>query len=416
MVESRDRKKSKRSPTWRRNAAVVAAVSALLVAAGCDSNQQKSKTALAVGPPPPPVTVALAKQENVPIEIHAIGTGQPYRTVDVKPQVNGQIQSVLFHQGDFVRKGQILFQLDKRPFQAALDQALGNLAKDKANAADQRAQANRDNALYKAGVIALQLAQQQEAQAQSAAAAVQADEAAVETARVNLSYTDIKAPIDGMAGAILVNIGNVVQANSSNPLTIINQISPMYVQFSIPEGQLPNVQKYRLGTLDVQAYPPNQPTAAEGKLTFINNTVDPTTGTIQLMGTFPNTNRVLWPGEFLNVVLQLGTESNAVVVPADAVQTGQQGNYVFVVQPNGTAAMKPVKTSRDYRGLAVIQSGVVPGEKVIVNGQIKVIPNGQVNVVKTIPTVRGREQTDQPGSNQAVEAQNGGGANSGGPQ
>ncbi|HVZ17284.1 MAG TPA: efflux RND transporter periplasmic adaptor subunit [Terriglobales bacterium] len=347
--------------------------------------------------------------------ISAIGTAQAYKTVEIRSQVNGQIERVLFKQGDFLKAGQIIFQLDKRPFKAALDQAIGNLAKDKANAADQRAQADRDNALLKAGVIAVQVAEQQEATAQAAQAAVQADAAAVETAKVNLSYTDIKAPIDGRAGAILVNLGNVVQANSTNPLTVINQISPIYVQFSIPEAQLPAVQKRKSGTLTVTAFPPSQTTGPQGKLTFVNNAVDPTTGTIQLMATFPNKDHVLWPGQFLNVQLELGVQPNAIVVPADAVQTSQQGNYVFVVQQNGTALMQPVTSSRNYRGLAVIQSGVQPGQKVIVNGQIRVIPNNPVNVVKTIPTEPGPIQpAAQP--EQTQTAQNQSGTAGGGPQ
>ena len=388
---------------------------ALVVVSGCGS---KNDTKQAANTPPPAaaVTVAVAEQQPVPIQITAIGTAQAYRTVEVRSQVNGQIQRVLFRQGDSVKKGQILFQLDKRPFQAALDQAVGTLAKDKANAVDQRAQANRDNALLKAGVIAVQMAQQQEAAAQSAQAAVQADQAAVETARVNLSYTDIKAPIDGRAGAILVNVGNVVQANSTNPLTVINQISPIYVQFSVPEAQLPELQKHKSGTLEVTAIPPNQTTGPTGKLTFINNAVDTATGTIQLMATFPNRDNVLWPGEFLNVQLQLGVEPNAVVVPAQAVQTSQQGNYVYVVQQNGTASMQPVTSSRDYRGLAVIQKGVQPGTRVVVDGQMRVIPNNPVNIVKTIPTEPGPVQPAQAQQTQQTAENQGGADGAGGPQ
>jgi multidrug efflux system membrane fusion protein len=365
--------------------------------------------------PAAPVTVATAEQQSIPVDVHAIGTAQPYRTVDVKSQVNGQIQRVLFQQGDFVQKGQILFQLDKRPFQAALDQAEGNLAKDKANAVDQRAQANRDNALLKAGVIATQAAEQQDAAAQAAQASVQADQAAVETAKVNLSYTDIRAPIDGRAGAILVNVGNVVQSNSTNPLTVINQISPIYVAFSVPEAQLPELQKHKSGSLPVTAIPPKQSSGPKGKLTFLNNTVDTATGTIQLMATFPNRDNVLWPGEFLDVQLQLGVEPHAIVVPAAAVQTSQQGNYVYVVEQNGTAKMQPVTSTRSYRGLAVIQQGVQPGEQVIVNGQIRVIPNSPVKVVQTVPTQAGPPQTTQP-QEAAQTAQNQGSNGSGGPQ
>jgi multidrug efflux system membrane fusion protein len=392
-----------RTQFWNRETVALTLFSTLLLTVGCGGKQ--GNTALAAAPPAPPVTVAVAKQEAIPIQINAIGNAQPYRTVDVKPMVAGQIERVLFAQGDYVHKGQVLFKLDPRPFQAALDQALGNLAKDRATAADQKADANRDDALLKAGVIAVQVAQQQQALAQSGAATVQADEAAVETARVNLGYTDIKAPIDGRAGAILVNVGNVVQTNTTNPLTVINQISPIYVQFNIPEAQLPEIQKHKLGMLNVEAYPPNQPDGSQGKLTFINNAVDPTTGTIQLMGTFPNRDQKLWPGQFLNVVLQLGENPKATVVPATAIQTGQQGTYVYVVQSDGMVVMRPVKTSLTYRQLAVVESGAAPGDRVIVDGQIRVVPDHKVNVTKTVPTVPGEERLTPGGQN----ANNGGG-------
>jgi len=387
---------------------VVLIASVCAVGCGAKKNEQPQGGA----PPAAPVTVALAEQQSVPIQVHAIGTAQPYRTVQVKSQVNGQIEKVLFEQGDYVRQGQVLFQLDKRPFQAALDQALGTLAKDKANAADQRAQANRDEALLKAKVIAQQLAETQEAAAQSAAATVQADQAAVETARVNLSYTEIKAPIDGQAGAILVNIGNVAQANSTNALTIINQVTPIYVQFSVPEAQLAEIRKHKLGTLSVSASPPKQPITAQGKLTFINNTVDPSTGTIQLMATFDNRDRKLWPGAFLSVGLQLGVE-NAVVVPAGAIQTSQQGNYVYTVRQDDTAVMQPVQTSRTYQGLAVVEKGIQAGNKVVVNGQMRVIPNNKVKVTKTVPTEPVPEQS-QDATQQA--ASGAGGSGSGEPE
>lgn len=392
----------------------LAMLAVILTMAGCGSKQGDAKTA-ATGPPAASVTVAKAEQMNVPVNVQAIGTAQPYRTVQVKSQVNGQIDKVLFQQGDYVRQGQVLFQLDKRPFQAALDQALGTLAKDKANAADQRAQANRNNALLKAGVIAPQLAQTQEAAAESAAAAVQADQAAVETARVNLSYTEIKSPIDGRAGAILVNLGNVVQANGQNPLTVINQITPIYVQFNLPEAQLTAIQQHKTGTLEVKASPPKQPATATGKLTFVNNAVDTATGTIQLMATFPNRDRTLWPGEFLNVAVQLGTDQHAVVVPAAAVQTSQQGNYVYTVKQDGTAVMQPVQSTRTYEGLAVVDKGVQPGATVIVNGQMRVIPNNKVNVTKTVPT----EPTPGEAAGQQAESadmQGGAGSGTGEPQ
>jgi multidrug efflux system membrane fusion protein len=359
----------------------------LLLFAGCGSKDKAASSSNpASAPPAPPVTVAVARQQPVPIEIDAIGNAQPYRTVQVKSMVDGQILRVDFKQGDAVRAGQLLFELDKRPFQAALDQAQGKLAQDEATAANNKALAARANVLLKEGVLAAQDVQTTNAQAQASAAAVQADKAAIETARVNLGYTDIRAPISGRAGAILVNLGNLVKANDINALTTINQVQPIYVSFNIPEPQLASVRAQRGKGLKVTASPPNQQTGADGTLSFIDNTVDTTTGTIRLMGTFANRDERLWPGEYLNVRLVLGVDPHAIVVPATAVQNGQQGKFVYVVKPDGTAAPTPVTTSRNYQQLAVIDNGVAAGSSVIVDGQQRVVPNAKVNIVRTVPT------------------------------
>lgn len=367
----------------------------LLMACGGKTQQKTARPTM----PPAPVTVAVAEQTAVPIQVSAIGNAQPYLTVQVKSMVDGQIKHVLFHDGDDVRTGQLLFQLDKSPFKAALDQALGKLAQDKATAANSRALASRDVALYKAGVIASQDAETQEAQAQSNEAAVQADKAAVETAKVNLGYTDIRAPITGRAGAILVDIGNLVKANDTTALTTINQIQPIYVAFNIPEAQLPAVRARANAGLQVQAFVPGNSKPELGKLTFIDNTVDQTTGTIKLMGTFRNRDRKLWPGEFFNVQLVLGIDLHAIVVPATAVQTGENGNkYIYVVQSNGTATMQPVTSSRTFQQLAVIDKGIKPGQTVIVDGQYRVIPNSKVEVVRTVPVVPKPKQMADSGN------------------
>jgi multidrug efflux system membrane fusion protein len=360
----------------------------LLLACGSKGQQQGARPSF----PPAPVTVAVAEQASVPVELNAIGNAQSYRTVQVKSMVDGQIERVLFRQGEDVRAGQLLFQLDKRPFQAALDQALGKLAQDKATAANSRAQAGRDEALLKAGVLAPQDAQTQESQAQAYEAAVQADKAAVETAKVNLGYTDIRAPISGRAGALLVDVGNLVKANDTNALTTLNQVEPIYVAFNIPEAQLPSVRARAKAGLQVQAFVPNDPKPEAGTLSFIDNAVDQTTGTIKLMGTFRNRERKLWPGEFFNVRLVLGTDSRAIVVPASALQNGENGKYIYVVQPDGTAVMQPVTSSRTYRQLAVIDKGISAGQRVIVDGQYRVIPNSKVEVVRTVPVVPGSKQ------------------------
>ena len=370
-------------------------IAVLLLVAGCGKNDAAANGATSgansgasanPAASAPPVTVAVAQQQPVPIEIDAIGNAQPYRTVQVKSMVDGQIDQVALKQGQDVRAGQVMFQLDKRPFKAALDQALGKLAQDEATAANNKALATRANTLLKEGILATQDVQTSDAQAQASAAAVQADKAAVEQARVNLGYTDIVAPINARAGAVLINLGNLVKANDTNPLTTLNEVEPIYVSFNIPEAQLAELRARGEKNLKVMAYPPNQQQGAQGTLSFIDNAVDATTGTIRLMATFPNRDRRLWPGQYLNVKLVLGTDPHAIVVPSTAVQAGQQGKFVYVVQKDGTAVATPVKSSRSYQQLAVIDSGVTAGQSVVVDGQARVVPNSKVNVVKTQQT------------------------------
>jgi membrane fusion protein, multidrug efflux system len=358
----------------------------LLLVTGCGSNTQNAQAASAASSSPEPaVTVAVAGQQQIPLEIAAIGSAQPYRSVQIKSMVDGQIDKVLLTQGENVRAGQVLFELDKRPFQAALDQAQAKLAQDEATAANSKAQAARAGSLLQQGILAAQDAQGSEAQAKANAAAVQADKAAVETAKVNLGYTDIRAPISGRAGAILIDLGNLVKANDTNPLTTVNQIQPLYVSFNVPETDLGAIRARGVGHFQVRAFLQNDPTPEVGTLSFINNTVDTTTGTIRLMATFPNRDQRLWPGDFVNVTLQVGTTAHAVVIPAVAVETGPQGKYAYVIQPDGTAVMQTVQTSQTYGQLAVIASGIKPGDRVVVDGQIRVIPGHKANVTKTVP-------------------------------
>ena len=309
---------------------LIAALAGLI---GCSKN-----TAQAAGPaggqrPPAPVVVSTVDQRDIPMQVSAIGNVEAYQMVQIRAQVNGQLQRVFFKEGDDVRQGQELFELDKAPFQAALEQAEANLQRDQANAINAQAQANRYTALEKQGVISREQAEQMRTQAQANASAVNADKAAVDAARVQLRYTDIKAPIDARAGALLINVGNLIKANDTPFLVQLNQIQPIYVTFSVPETQLQEVRKYSAGGhLKVLAYPKGQTTnPAEGVLTFIDNGVDATTGTVKLKGTFLNKDRRLWPGEFVDVVLNLSMQKNAVVVPTKAVQSGQQGDYVYVV-------------------------------------------------------------------------------------
>jgi multidrug efflux system membrane fusion protein len=372
---------------------------ALSFLVACDKG---STTAQAAGPsapggqrPPAPVVVSTVEQRDVPVQITAIGNVEAYQMVQIRSQVNGQIERVYFKEGQDVRKGQLLFQLDKAPFQAALEQAEGNLQRDQANAANAQAQAGRYTELETQGVISREQAEQMRTQWQANASAVNADKAAVDAARVQLRYTDIKAPIDARAGALLINVGNLIKANDTPFLVQLNQIAPIYVTFSIPETQLDQVRQFSAGGhLKVLAYPKGQTTnPAEGTLTFIDNGVDPTTGTVKLKGTFQNKDKRLWPGEFVDVALNLSVHKNAIIVPTKAVQTGQQGSYVYIVQQDNTAKPQPVQTVGTFKDLTLVAGGLQPGERIVVDGQLRVVPNGKVNVQSTVPTSAAVAQT-----------------------
>lgn len=355
---------------------------AVAILAGCGkSSVQASQAGPGAERPAAPVVVASVTRQDIPIQVQAIGNVEAYQMVQIKSQVNGQIQNIFFKEGQDVRKGQLLVQLDKRPFQAALEQAIGTLKKDEAQAANSKLQQQRYDELEKQGVIAKQVADQQRAQSQADAAAVYADKAAVDAARVQLQYTDIDAPIDGRAGALLINKGNLIKANDTPYLVQLNQISPIYVSFTIPENQLAAIRKYQGNkALKVLAYPKGEEKPAEGMLTFIDNGVDTSTGTVRLKGTFTNKDKRLWPGEYVDAVLELSVEKNATVVPTKAIQTGQQGEYVYVVTPQSTAESRPVVTAGTYKNLSIVSSGLEAGQKVIVDGQVRVAPNSKVAV------------------------------------
>jgi multidrug efflux system membrane fusion protein len=354
-------------------------------AAGCSNKEAVQAAAAGGGRPPAPVVVASVEQRDVPVQINAIGNVEAYQTVQIKSQVNGQIEKIFFKEGQDVATGQLLFQLDKRPFQADLEKAIATLRHDEATAENSRVQADRYTELEKQGVISREQADQQRAQAKADASAVQADQAAVDAARVQLQYTDIKAPIDARTGSLLINLGNLVKANDTPFLVQLNQITPIYVTFSIPEVSLREVRRYSGSRqLKVLAYPKGQTTnPAEGYLTFIDNEVDTETGTVKLKATFANKDRRLWPGEFVDTALELSIQKNAVVVPSKAIQIGQQGEYVYVVTPESTAESRLVKTSGTYQDLTLVSDGLKAGEQVIVNGQLRVAPNAKVVVQST---------------------------------
>jgi len=366
------------------NLLLITVAMASLTACG---KKDQAQAANASARPAAPVVVAVAEQRDVPVQLSSIGNVESYQTVQIRSQVNGQIQSIFFKEGQDVHKGQLLFQLDKKPFQADLEKAQGMLQHDEAQAANSRLQAERYNVLEMQGVASKEQADQVRAQAKADASAVYADRAAVDAAKVQLQYTDIKAPIDARTGALLMNVGNLVKANDTPFLVQLNQVTPIYATFSIPENQLDAVRKFAAGNLRVLAFPKGQNTnPAEGKLTFIDNGVDMQTGTVKLKATFANKDRRLWPGQYVDVVLNLSTRKQAVLVPTKAIQTGQQGQYVYVVTPQSTAESRNVETSGTYQNSTVIAGGVSAGEKVVVDGQLRVAPNAKVLVQSTVPT------------------------------
>ena len=338
-------------------------------------------------PPPAPVTTATVVRQDVPLQIRAIGAVEAYSNVSVKTQVTGELTGVFFKEGQDVKKGQLLFTLDKRPFQAALNQAQAAVARDRAQAANAQAQARRYAGLFAAGVVSKEENDQIAANADALDAAVAADEAAVENARVQLQYCSIYSPIDGRTGSLMIHLGNMIKANDTPFLVSINQVEPIYVTFTVPEQALAEIKRYAAqNALPVQAIIASDSRGpAKGKLSFIDNTVDQSTGTIKLKGEFANTDRRLWPGQFVDAVLNLADQRNAIVVPTQALQNGQQGQFVFVVKPDLTAEKRDVVLDRTQEGLAVISKGLQPGEQVVTDGQLSVVPGGKV-ALRSNPT------------------------------
>jgi multidrug efflux system membrane fusion protein len=332
-----------------------------------------------------PVTVALAEQRDVPVDVRVIGSVQPISSVAVRALVAGQLQRVWFREGDDVRKGQRLFTIDERPYQSALAQAEANLNRDEAQAKNADAEAKRYAELVKKDYVTREDYDKFVSGAEAARAVVAADRAAADNTRLQLAYCDIRSPLDGRTGSLQVQAGNLVKANDTTPLVAINQITPVYVTFSVPESQLGDVRARGLGNVPVSASPQQGGGAAQnGKLTFIDNAVDPQTGTITLKATFTNEGRVLWPGEFVNVAMTLSNRRNATVVPVQAVQNGQKGQYVYVVTEGNGIQMRPVTVIQQVDNQAVIGKGVNPGDTVVTDGQIRLTPKSKVELKKSL--------------------------------
>lgn len=417
----------------------LALLGSLLLLAGCSRDGDPSRAGATPVARGVPVTVATAVRRDVPVTVTAVGNVQPVATVSVLSQVNGQVLKIHFTEGQDVREGDLLFTLDPRPFQASLGQAEANLGRGIAalgqaeaallqqKAQVQQAQANleRDRAqldwaqaqerryqdLFQRELIAREQLDQLRTNAEAAAAtvraddaslanaraatraaeasveiaraAIRADQAAVESARLQLGYTRILSPMAGRTGNLLAHEGTVVKANDvGNSMVVINQVRPIYVAFSIPEQYLADVRRYRAaGSLRVEAIVPGQaPARAEGTLAFINNTVDAATGTIQLKASFPNDNGLLWPGQFVNAQLTLSVRQGVVVVPSQAVQSGQNGSFVFVVKPDLTVDSRPVSLGLTVGPETVVERGVMAGERVVIDGQLRLAPGVKVDV------------------------------------
>jgi len=406
---------------------------ALLAAAGCSDRASGTQRATA---PPVPVLVAEAVRRDVPLDVSIIGTVQALTTVGVKSQVSGQVVKVNFTEGQDVKAEQLLFTIDPRPFAAALaqakanvgrdtaqmrqaeaalaqrqaevQQAMANLERDQAQLENARVQERRYKTLVEKELVARELydqfrtnlsaleatlnadraavenaraaAQAAQAGVENARAVIQADEAMVETANLNVGYTTIRAPMNGRTGNLMLQAGNVVKANDDNPMVVIAQVHPIYVSFAVPQQHLTAIKQYSAaGPVKVRATAPGAAKPAVGRLTFVNNTVDPTTGTIQLKATFDNAENVLWPGQYVDVVLTLTTQP-AVVVPSQAVQPGQQGPYVFVVTPDLTVQPRLLELGRRLATETIITKGLAPGERVVTDGQLRLVPGSRVEI------------------------------------
>jgi membrane fusion protein, multidrug efflux system len=329
-----------------------------------------------------PVTVATVVQKSMPIEIRVIGSVEAYSVVSVHAQITGQLTAVNFKEGDDVRKDQLLFALDRRPLEAALMAAQANLQRDIAQAANAKVVAQRYSDLAGRGIATTEQVETNRTAAAALDATVEADKAAVENAKVQLQYATIASPIDGRTGALMVHEGNLVRAADLAPLVVINQVAPIYVSFAIPESRLPELKRFLAqGMLQVEAKPPNdEGPSSHGHITFVDNSVDQTTGTIRIKATFTNDDHRLWPGSFVNVVVALTKDPTAVVVPTAAVQVGQQGQYAYVVKGDHAVEYRAVVVERTAGLETVIKSGLKPAETVVTDGQLRIVAGSHVSI------------------------------------
>jgi multidrug efflux system membrane fusion protein len=334
-------------------------------------------------PPPPPVPVlaATVTEKTVPVEVKAIANVEAYSTVSIKSRIAGQLVQVNFKEGQDVKAGDLLFVIDPRPYEAALRQVEANLQKDKALAVKAQADLKRYAELIRKQFVSQQDYDQARSTADSLTAVVNADQVAVQNAKLNLSYCYIKAPITGRTGSLLANQGNMIKENADTAMVVINQIQPIYVTFAIPQQNLAEIRKYMAAEkIPVEAVIAGLENPETGVLTFVDNTVDKATGTFVCKATFANEPKRLWPGLFVNVVVKLSTQPHAVLAPARAIQSSQEGDIVFVIKPDLTVEVRRVEVDRSLDGEVIIKQGVKPGEQVVTDGQLRLVPGAKVQI------------------------------------
>lgn len=342
--------------------------------------------------------------KNMPIDITAIGTVEAYLSVSVRPQVTGPLLEARFKEGDFVRKGQVMFTIDPRPYEADLERQKAALVRDKAVAENNRAQAERYKKLLAEGVAPPQQVDQFESAADAADATVASDEAAIRQSELNLEYCTITSPIDGYAGKLMIQPGNLVRVG--DVLVVINQVNPIYVTFAVPQQNLDDIKTYMArGKLPVTAALPDDPGLPErGTLEFVDNAVDPATGTIRLRAQFENPRKRLWPGLFVNTTLRLSERPNTLVVPAQAISTNQTGQFVYVVKADNTVEARPVVTGATVSGETIIQQGLKAGEVVVTDGQLRLVPGSRVELTNRSTSAPASVPSDPPAAGRNASA------------
>lgn len=374
------RSASRTVPRYRKSGlsfSIMITFMAFLFVAGCSTGEKSNDRP----PVPVPVTIATAAEKNVPQILKTIGSVEASQTVSIRARIGGALMKVAITEGQDVKQGDLLFIIDSRPYQQAMEAALANLARDQAQLANAEKEVQRYAELIKEEYVTKQQYDQVKTAAEVLRNTVRSDEAAVETAHLNLKYCNIVAPVAGRTGVIAVHEGDEIKADDVEMVTI-NQITPIEVSFSLPELHLPAIRNYASsGSLPVEAKIPNDPgKPSAGKLSFINNAVDPATRTILLKATFPNADKRLWPGQFVNVVLTLTIRPHAIIIPSQAIQTGQQGIFVFVVKPDFTVESRLISPGQEIDGATIVEKGLQAGEKVVTDGQLRLVPGSKVQI------------------------------------